>query len=322
MKKHMKTLIEKIWSYGILTDQEKVEVESFVAANPEYRPVLKDSKAVHALLGEAGTLLDDPVENIAMAYLVAHSQITSGIAPGILDRAFKELEHKIEAMPHALERYEKVRDRMEEIALNSSPLAQFEQLSGYSLERDFSKVEDNNGAFTGNRRVKDRPAIASQKSSKGRFRSGVRAALLFAVPLFVMVWGFHENRLARNAYTSADILLVNEIVEERGLDEFLKPVSPDVVFTFAQRALYESQKVWLGVYYTYDEEKLAYAEELLLRVRQNEVSSPFLKEESTYLLAKANLAKEDFPTARLLLDELINMRGRRLREASELRSLL
>lgn len=321
MKKHMKTLIEKIWSYGILTDQEKVEVESFVAANPEYRPVLKDSKAVHTLLGEAGTLLDDPVENIAMAYLVAHSQITSGIAPGILDRAFKELEHKIEAMPHALERYEKVRDRMEEIALNSSPLAQFEQLSGYSLERDFSKVEDNNGAFTGNRRVKDRPAIASQKSSKGRFRSGVRAALLFAVPLFVMV-GVSMKIDWREMPIPVLILLVNEIVEERGLDEFLKPVSPDVVFTFAQRALYESQKVWLGVYYTYDEEKLAYAEELLLRVRQNEVSSPFLKEESTYLLAKANLAKEDFPTARLLLDELINMRGRRLREASELRSLL
>lgn len=317
----MKKIIEKIWSYGILTAGEKAEVESFVSEHPDYAPILKDSKALHALLDEAGMFTAEPIEETAMAYLVAHSQMESQIAPGILDKAFKRLKNKIESMPHAKEQYEKVRDRMEEIALESNPLDQFEQLTGYSLEQDFPvrKVEDFK--VDAARQLKDRPAVANQ-ALLGRGRLKIRRAVLFVMPLVFVVLGFYENRFARNAYTTGDMLLVNEIVGERGLDEFAKPVSPDVVFIFAQRALYESQKVWLGIYYTYDQEQLAYAEELLLRVRENEVTSSFLREEATYFLAKAYMAQGNQSQAILLLDELINLRGRRLNEASSLRSLL
>lgn len=316
----MEKLIEKIWSFGLLTEQERQELEAQVADNAEYRSLLDDSKAVHALLREAGVFARDTDDEIALAYLVAHNQVTSGEAPDILEKAYKQLQHKIEAMPKAKERYMQVRVRMEEIAMMSDPIAQFEQLTGYSTEQDFDEVNGPRD-FKKQHYAGDRSSVKSQGVQRViRSRTWSRLVLAGCVVLFSL--GYYFNRIDRNAFTPADVLLVHEIVEERGLDEFQKPVSPDVVFMFAQRAVYESQHVWLGMFYTYDQERLVGAEELLDRVRQDSLSSSFLLEESTYLLAKVHLAQKDFSRAALLLDELIILRGRRLEEAKELKALL
>lgn len=303
----------------MLTDQEKRELEAQVANNAEYRALLEDSKAVHVLLNDAGVFARGSEDEIALAYLVAHNQVTSGRAPDILEKAYKQLQHKIEAMPKAKERYMQVRVRMEEIATTSDPIAQFEQLTGYNTEKDFAEVKEVHG-LKGRQYAGDRSSIKREGERVFRIRTWSRLVLACSVVLLSL--GYYFNRIDRNAYTTADVLLVHEIVEERGLDEFQKPVSPDVVFTFAQRAVYESQNVWFGVYYTYDQQRLGKAQELLDRVRQDSLSSPFLLEESTYLLAKVHLAQKDFNQAALLLDELITLRGRRLEEAKELKALL
>ena len=316
----MEQLIEKIWSFGLLTDREKLELEAQVANHAEYRSLLKDSKAVHALLGEAGVFAKDSDDEIALAYLVAHNQVASGGAPDVLQKAYNQLQHKIETMPEAKERYLQVRGRMEEIAMTSDPLTQFEQLTGYNTDQDFAEVNEVRD-FKGQHYAGDRASVRGPGVQGGvRSRSWTRLVLAGCVLLLSL--GYYFNRVDRGAFTPADILLVHEIVEKRGLDEFQKPVSPDVVFTFAQRAVYESQNVWLGLYYTFDQERLKGAEELLVRVRQDPLSSPFLLEESTYLLAKVYLAQRDFQRATTLLDELISLRGRRLKEAKALKRLV
>ena len=87
----MEKIIEQIWSYGTLALEEREEIESYVLSNPQYAPVLEDSKSMHAVIMEAGILASDPVDEIAMAYLVAHNQMHSGVAPDMLNNAYKLL---------------------------------------------------------------------------------------------------------------------------------------------------------------------------------------------------------------------------------------
>ena len=316
----MEQVLEKIWSYGSLSDRERADVEKFVSVNEEYAPLLEDSKRLHALFEQAGVFASDSSDTIALAYLVAHDQLASGVAPGILEKAYERLYNKIETMPHALDRYTKVRERMEEVAESSDPISQFELLSGFSVDLDYSESEDRRRPRE-NRFVKDRPSV-KRRSMRSLVPFRARASLVLIGCMLVFYISYSTNRIARNAFTSSDVLLIDVIVEKRGVDDYAKPVSPDVVFTFAQRALYESQKVWFGIYYSFDQQKLKEAEELLLRVRNNPSSSSFLLEESTYLLAKVYLAQKSYSEAAILLDELITMRSRRLEEALQLRSLL
>ena len=321
-----KELVEKMWNYGALSDSERNEVEEQVRAHPEYASILSDSKALHVLFKEAGVFASDTNDEVAMAYLVGHSQVMSTGAPAVLENAFQQLKVKIETMPHALERYSEVKGRMEQIAKHNDPVVQFEKLTGYDIDADFLNMEVTPSESRREPDVKLGASRAVDRLPVGRsllLRStGLKTRVIALSVILVMSIGYFSNRVSRNAYTSADILLINEIVDERGLGDYESPVSPDVVFTFGQRALYESQHVWFGLYYTFDKEKLAYAEELLVQVLENEVSSPFLKEESRFLLSKAYLAQGKYEEAQRLLDELIDMRGRRVNEALALRSLL
>ena len=314
----MEQVIEKIWSYGILPDEEKNELEAFVSINTEYAPILKESKEIHVLLEQVGVFAGDTSDEIAIAYLVANN-LAVGSPPRVLKRAYDQLQDKIEAMPQAQQSYSRMKGRMERMTITSDPVSQFEQLTGYSVDQDFehSKAE----RVSANREyAEDRQRVV--RLNRWRLvRYGIRFNLVLAVFLLVFYVGYYENRIARNAYSSADMLLVDEIIEERGVDEYAQPLSPDVLFTFAQQALFESQQVWFGLYYSYDEGKLAEAENLLLTVRQDSSSSPFLKEESMYLLAKIAMASGDYEKASTLLDELIALRSRRLEEAQQLRSL-
>ena len=266
----MKQLVEKIWNYGMLSRQEQEEVESLVLENPEYASVLADSKAVHRLFEEAGVFANDSNEKIAMAYLVAHTQVTSGMAPGMLERAFAELRTKIEAMPHALERYSEVRVRMEEIAMGSDPVSQFEQLTGYDIKQDFAPSLENKRipqklrkAFFKGGYKKDRSIVKRRRAAGGAIGMGVGVStvLLF----LVMVVGYYENRIARGAYIGDDVLYVKEVMRERGLENNEESNSPEVLFTLAKNAIYSAQKVQLGLYYSYDKQELEQAETLLIQ---------------------------------------------------------
>lgn len=316
----MEQVIEKIWSYGILSDEEKSELEAYVSTNTEYASVLKEAKEMHVLLEQAGLFASDSSDEIALAYLVANNQVIPGSPPSVLQRAYEQLQNKIKTMPQAQESYSRMRGRMEQIAMSNDPVSQFEQLTGYSIDRDFEDRKADR-VYSKRKFAKDRRSIAGNNQVRFK-RRAIRFNLVLAGCLVVLFVGYFENRIARNAYSSANMLLVDEIIEERGLDEYAQPVSPDVLFTFAQRTLFEAQHRWLGIYYTYDEVKLAEAEELLNSVRQDSSSSPFLQEESIYLLAKIAMASKDYSKTTALLDELVALRGRRLEEAQRLRSLV
>ena len=316
----MEQVIEKIWSYGTLSSEERIALDAFVSVNATYAPLLEDSKRLHNLLREASVFTGDSFDDVALAYLVAHDQATSGILPSALEGVYRQLHKKIEAMPQAKKRYLKVRARMEEIAMHSDPVSQFEQLTGYSMggDKEEQVVPEVNSVWAG---AKDRPGVARKHLAR-TVRWGIRSAMALAACMVFIFIGYYTNRIARSAYTSTDVLLVEEVLEERGLGDYSPPVSPDVVFTFAQRAIHESQKIWFGMYYTYDQDKLEIAEQLLGKVRQDSLASSFLREESTYLLAKVYMAQKEYTEAAQLLDELISLRSRRLEEALKLRSLL
>ena len=316
----MENLEENIWNFGQLNPSEQAKVEAFVDGHPEYKGLLEESKSIYRLLEEAGLFASNPPHDIALAYLVANNLMHDHPLPEPLERSFRQLKDKIETMPHEQQRYDTIRARMEEIATNADPVAQFEQLTGYDLESDFV-LPDLSGKASGNKK-EDRPPLARRKGRRYRVnKPRFMVPLVLFMVAITFVW--QQNSLKRNAYTDAEVLLVDGYNHGiRGLEMFEEPVSSDVVFMFAQRALHEAQHVWFGLYYTYDDAKLDEAEALLLRVLGDVQGSAYLKEEAMYLLGKVYMAQNKREEARHALNEVIDLRGRRSSEAARLQAML
>ena len=314
----MDNIAERIWNFGQLASDQQAEIEAYVKANPEYKELLEESKALYRLLSEAALFANNPTHDIALTYLVANELIRGKPLPELLERWYKQLENKIDTMPHEKQRYIQIRARMEEIASRNDPVAQFEQLTGYNIEADYNEplpASRNNSPITGDRS----PVSRSMSSRVFKHRWVVPLVLMVVVVGFTI----QGNERARNAYTDPQVLLVNGYNQvNRGLDSFEEPVSSDIVFMFAQRALHEAQHVWFGVYYSYDWEGLSEAEALFVRVIEDANVSSFIKEEAMYLLGKVYMAQNEKEKARNIFEDVVQLRSRRSNEAARLKGML
>ena len=314
----MKNLVEYIWSYGQLSDHEKSTVEAYVAQHPEYAPALAESKAVYAQLEATTLFLEGSPSDVALAYYVAQQHMLDKPLPGLLEQAYERLKTHIETMPHVKQRYIEIEQRMGAVAAHSDPVAHFEQLTGYDVDKDFAVVE---GPVLSTA-APDRPALQRPKHRFAGLRH--RNSVLF-VPVLLLLIGsmLYMNRIPRTAYTEPQTLLINGYTYvDRGLESFPKPVAPDIVFIFAQQVLHKAQHVWFGVYYTYDEQALDEAETLFIRVIENPHVSLFLEEESRFLLSKVYMAQGEYEKAKIQLDAVIGKESRRSQEAAALRAAL
>lgn len=319
----MDTIAELIWDYGQLSPEERANVDSYIEAHPEYKPFLAESKTLYRLIEEAGLFAQGAPHDVALACLIADNLMVEEPLPEILQRSYERLKKKVDTMPHVKERYNEIRLRMEKIASNTDPVSQFENLSGYDLELDFAESQQEDSAPQRTRiRMKDRSSVARTRivwpSLTGRQWSFVATAVVL---VFSVTW--FSNRVARNAYTDPEVLLVNGYNQgTRGLDSFSKPVSSDILFLFGQRALYEAQHKWLGLYVSYDEEELVRSEEFFTQVIEDPNVSSFIKEEAMYLLGKVYMAQKNSTSARSILEDIVELRSRRSEEASTLLDVL
>ena len=308
----MEDITEHIWNYGYLSGEEQKKLHAFVREHPEYTDALEASRSMFALIDKAGLFGDDPMPDEALIYYVANQYVSSGVLPPILATHFKKVKQKMDSTPELRSRYEHIRARMEEVASHSNPSVQFEQLTGYSLERDF---EENTGTtFTEDNRkwrgANDRsPGRNNRTLNKPSWRRSVMVSSIMVILLVGFL--FYGNRYERIAYLPAEALAIDYELYRNGerLWDGQGSASADIVLRHAQWTFLEAQQVYFGVYHRFDRALLKEAEALIERVLSDREASGYLGREARYMLARVYIAQKNLGKARETLDDVISAGG-------------
>ncbi|MEM6782568.1 MAG: hypothetical protein AAF624_02410, partial [Bacteroidota bacterium] len=129
---------EQIARYASLSPAEQAEVDAYVEAHPALRPLLDDTKRVHAL---AERLARTPVtdEDLAETLVARHFGAQTDEAQARQAR----VEAALETDPTLRATYERMQARLDALhEASTSPLDQFERLTGHRLDTPDPNVPD------------------------------------------------------------------------------------------------------------------------------------------------------------------------------------
>lgn len=303
--------------------QEQKAIDQYVEKHPELFDLLVDVKALYAQLAGAGFVNADVPDDVVLAYFVARENMGLGLGKGPLAKEYYRLQEMVEHDPQVRTRYVAIKARMESIAAQTNPASHFEQLTGYNLDTipvhassmeeagDWNQAETTHDAMArrrGDRKPARRTAIASS-------RQWIRPAMYACAAVFAgLVIFLNLNRNERLAYLYLDELEFEMPAHMRGINEegIDLPVDSSIVvamgqieeqvngqhtnyshwarFRDATELMLAAQKERLHVYYSYDEDILQQAEEILDGLLAEEDLSERLDRHARFILARIDLA--------------------------------
>ncbi|MFK7847805.1 MAG: hypothetical protein AB8G77_21110, partial [Rhodothermales bacterium] len=131
----MDNIEDRILNYGLLPAEEQQVVDQYVLGHPEFASMLDEVKALYALVDRSELQKTDRLQDTALAYYIAQAHLaTKEIPTAEMTLAYNKLKHQIEHDEDVRTRYDAIKSRMAEIANQSDPLAQFEKLSGHTID--------------------------------------------------------------------------------------------------------------------------------------------------------------------------------------------
>ncbi len=326
----MKSPQEHILAYPHLSSEDKKEVEVYVDEHPEWKPLLRDVRALESLAHDAQRISAlPPGDEVLATYVMAQGLYPGGAPPSMRD-AFKRLEARMETDADLRAQYERVRSHLEELDAAFDPPAHFEDLTGHAALRDAdaqSASSDPDNAETGasSRAVRE-PEPPSRTTAERVSAWGMSAAgrwTIAAVALLVVVYGalYVGSRLSQDPLDR----LASVRVDQDVLDSYqvrTRSVAPDPgstsvdqTYLTALRTLDEARQSTLGLFPHYEADKLDRAEELLLTVVEQTDDGSFLQLEALYYLGNVQLARGNVERARRSLKAVAQLEGRRAEEA-------
>lgn len=321
----MQNVEEQILSYPHLPVEKQREVEAYVEDHPEWAPLLQDVRSLESLTREQKT--ESSSDALVTTYVVA-KHLHTGEVSSELKEAFRRLERKKENDPALRERIEAARRRLEEAEAVIDPVSHFEELTGHSLEPDLEEASAESAAAA-REPTQDRDALAPIRSFVDellRVPLAVRwagAAAAFLLGTYVVLFAASEaSKSPLDRLAAVDVS--NQVVDNYASTATRSATSPtdtataDQLYIDALTAVQDARTSTLGLFPSYDAEKLKRAEQLLKQVLDRTESGSFLALEAHYYLGKTHLAQEQIEVARSHFKTVVKQEGRMAEEARDI----
>ena len=284
----MQSIIDDIWAYGQLADDQRRAVEAYVRTHPELTGLFNEVRALYACFEEARAVRAHEPVDAALAYFVASESIQRHEPPQALAASYERLARRLADDPGLAARYEAVRHRMAYVASFSDPVSEFERLTGHTLDDTSEQI----------RRARPRPVAYANdrmilRPSRPRSAAGRRTVAVAGVVSVLLIGAvFFGNRNERLAYTDpAQIYYDTRVDAARSFNSPLDELPLDVLLAQAQMALAAAQKTWMDVVFWYDEAGLEEAERLFQHLIERSGPESQLTPIALYYLAKIDLAR-------------------------------
>lgn len=311
---------ERILSYPHLPPAEQREIHDYVESNPEWASLLRDVRAL-----EAATMF--PEQDVEPAPLVATYVVVQDLhpetIPPALERAFEQLEARIEKDEELQQEIAMARERLAEAQTSFHASDRFEQLTGHRLEAGSNFDDVASGTRTTEpSRGGTLPLVGLIRDLPVLVRGGVAAAALVVLlygALFA-VSSATQSTLDRLAVIEADDAVVEEYVETqtRAVVPGATAVKVDSLYVAALTTLRGARVSTLGLFPRYEPGPLRRSEGLFRQVLTEVDSSSFLALETHFYLGKIALARGDRETARAEFREVVEGEGRKMTEAKRI----
>jgi hypothetical protein len=309
---------EKIGLFPALPPEERREVEEYVRRRPHLRDAFEAVLRLDRALQQGRVLSDDPPRDEALAYVAVMHDVDAARLPPVLHEAVRRIERRVEADPTSHRRYTDLLRRRAELEAASDVDAQLQRL-----------MPEQSPAGAGSRPPaggSGHPVGLPTRSRLGRrrMRRLASAAVALAAVYALLFAGGRIMRPDTERLASFDR---SELALE-GYDEVRGPVgegdlsSQTVRYVEALSHLRQAETSFLGLFPSYDADRLDAAAALLRQVIAEEPEESFLTGEAVYLLGKTQLARGNLAEARDLLARVAAMGGRRAGEAGRLLSTL
>jgi TolA-binding protein len=324
----MENIEEQILSYPDLSVEKKREVETYVEAHPEWASLLQDVRAIEALIPDVET--ERASDGLLTTYVVVR-HLHPDAASAELKEAFRRFEQTVDENPELQERVEAARQRLENAEAAVDPVAQFEELTGHSLD------PKNGDATASASTTATTRETAAPSQSDGSSRSLVDTLLRLplavrwagaAVAVLVAAYGvlFAASEASQSTLDRlAAVDVSKQVVDNYASTTTRSPGSSADTLTAGQlyvdalTAVQEARSSTLGLFPTYDSEALDRAERLLKQVLDQTESGSFIALEARFYLGKVNLARDQVEPARSNFKIVVEREGRM---AAEARSIL
>ncbi|NNF56859.1 MAG: hypothetical protein HKN04_01325 [Rhodothermaceae bacterium] len=296
----MESIDQTILLIGDLSTNEREDVERYVRQHPEWAPLLKEARTLHALLAEVRPTHTAP-DATAIAHYVLARALKGTSAKAEHDEA---IEAAFEEHP-ALERQARAMLRvLEQVAAESEdPVHQFERLTGHQLAK--APAADRG------------PAAPVHRMPRWR---AIRMGLAACVALFVVYGGLAliSQAVQPERATLADLGRVPDAYEGLRLRGEGPADQTADSYASALDHLDEARSSTLGLFPTYDEARLNAAADELEGVIETSGEDSWEGLEALYVLGKIRLYQDNTAEALWALQSVVALDGPHAAEARRL----
>jgi len=324
----MQHVEEQILSYPHLSTERQREIETYVEDHPEWASLLRDVRSIESLVRAEGEKARS--DALLATYVVVQRLHPEDVPPG-LEKVFERLEQREETEPEFQERAEAARERLTTAEAAVDPVAHFEALTGHSLEPDAERASASAEATTTTRESTSEreptPSPIALLDELLRLPLAVRwggAAIALLLGAYVVLFAASEaSQSTLDRLAAVDVS--NQVVDNyastatRSAVPSQDTMTADQLYVDALSAVRDARTSTLGLFPSYDAEKLDRAEQLLTQVLDRTEAGSFLALETQFYLGKVRLAKGQVEAARANFRTVAEQEGRL---AAEARSIL
>ncbi len=293
-----RTFQEKLWCYPALDRAERAELEEIVRNHPEWQGHFQAAVRWAAFLSSSRSLNDPDSDEDTIAYTAVMDRLPDSVLPEDLVSPLARMKRRIEADPVRRNLFVEYQRRFEEFESESDAVSHFEAVTGHSFAHE--SVTEATTRTTRFRR--DRSLVPRAKSAP--VLRGIKRGSTLLIGLYLVLLSLghlgasNTDRLAR--LQSNDLHWTELGVSTRGDD----PAWENQLiarYTAATREAARAKRSVLGLFPSYDYEKVGRARILLedtIRIQERLEKAPA----SAYLLlAKLNLLMHDIEAAKSAL---------------------
>ncbi len=329
----MDNIEDRILNYGLLPAEEQKAVDLYVLEHTEYAVILDELKTLYALIDVTELQNKDRLRETALAYYIAQEHLLSRGMPDEMTQSYNKLKHQIDHDEEVRAQYLAIKSRMEEVANQSDPLAQFEKLSGHRIDTIPMPAEKENAEKEN--RVKEKavdwaPVKRKQNILKRRWATYSTMVVLASAVVFSLA--MHENRLERMGYLNPVAKYGDATSGLRGGNHMAatEPLTTEQHSLYLEHKLVQerfeegvdivlgAQHTTLSLFYSYDLDALSKAEVIFNTILQGNVRDKELTKRVKFALGKVYLAQRRADDARKLLEDVAQSNDVWATEASRL----